>query len=181
MRRTPARPARCAAVAAAAGLVVALGACSGTASVPQADVESTVRSTLADAGAEVSPVSCPENLEARVGATMTCSLTSDGVVGTVELEVTRVEGEDVEYDIAPLDATAVEQAAVEAAVSSQLAAQVGQAPDSVTCPGDLLAEVDEVMECELAVGPETLPVTLTVTAVEGGAVDYDIQVGQPGR
>lgn len=62
-------------------------------------------------------------------------------------------------------------------ISEQLAAQVGQAPDSVTCPGDLPAEVGATMTCELTAGTDELPVMVTVTAVDGTNVNFDIEVG----
>ena len=61
-------------------------------------------------------------------------------------------------------------------ISDQLAAQVGTAPDSVTCPGDLAAEVGTTMTCELTADGQSLPVTVTVTSVEGSTVNFDIQV-----
>lgn len=75
-------------------------------------------------------------------------------------------------------AKAVSQAEVEKQVSEQLAAQVGQTPDSVDCPGDLSAEKGTTMRCSLTAGTDTLGVTLTVTAVEGTNVKFDIQVDE---
>ncbi len=61
-------------------------------------------------------------------------------------------------------------------ISDQLAAQVGTAPDSVTCPSDLPAEVGATITCELTADGQTLPVTATVTTVDGSTVNFDIQV-----
>jgi hypothetical protein len=69
---------------------------------------------------------------------------------------------------------------VEQQISDQLAAEVGTAPDSVTCPGELAAEVGTSMTCELTAGEDTLPVTVTVTSVEGSTVNFDIQVSETG-
>ncbi len=69
---------------------------------------------------------------------------------------------------------------VEQQISDQLAAEVGTAPDSVTCPGELTAEVGTTMTCELTAGADTLPVTVTVTSVEGSTVNFDIQVSETG-
>jgi hypothetical protein len=70
----------------------------------------------------------------------------------------------------------IDQADVESKISEELEAQVGQAPDSVECPGDLEGEVDETMECTLTAGPDTVGVTVTVTSVDGTDVGFDIQV-----
>ncbi|PRX99886.1 uncharacterized protein DUF4333 [Allonocardiopsis opalescens] len=61
-------------------------------------------------------------------------------------------------------------------VSSELAAQVGYEPEEVTCPEDLPAEVGASIRCELTHEGTTLGVTVTASAVEGGQVDFDIQV-----
>ncbi|WP_134765598.1 DUF4333 domain-containing protein [Nocardioides sp. 1609] len=70
----------------------------------------------------------------------------------------------------------VDQADVEAKISEELEAQVGQAPDAVDCPGDLKGEVDETMECVLTAGADEVGVTVTVTEVDGTDVGFDIQV-----
>ncbi|WP_219418442.1 DUF4333 domain-containing protein [Pseudonocardia nigra] len=66
---------------------------------------------------------------------------------------------------------------VAAAVSEQLTAQVGQAPDSVTCP-DLPAAVSESTRCELVAGQDTLGVTVTTSSAEGGSAEFDILVDE---
>lgn len=71
---------------------------------------------------------------------------------------------------------AVPQADVEKTVSEELTANAGVAPDSVTCPGDLAATVGTVMRCSLTAGPDTLGVTVTVTAVNGTKVEYTSEV-----
>ncbi|MCB1015595.1 MAG: DUF4333 domain-containing protein [Acidimicrobiales bacterium] len=75
----------------------------------------------------------------------------------------------------------VPQADVEAEAETQLAAEVGGTGLDVSCPGDLKAEVDETMECDLTVDGDdnTYPVTLTVTAVDGNQANFDIEVGDP--
>jgi hypothetical protein len=74
-------------------------------------------------------------------------------------------------------AGAVTQSDVEDKIASQLTEQVGQAPDSVVCPGDLAAEVGKTMECTMTVGADELPVTVNVTKVDGSDVNFDISVG----
>ncbi|MBR8741006.1 DUF4333 domain-containing protein [Nocardiopsis sp. MG754419] len=57
-----------------------------------------------------------------------------------------------------------------------LTEQVGQAPDDLTCPEDLPAEVGASIRCELTAGGETLGVTVTTTSVEGSDVNFDVVV-----
>jgi type IV pilus biogenesis protein CpaD/CtpE len=70
----------------------------------------------------------------------------------------------------------VSQSKVEDEVSTQLEAQVGQAPDSVDCPGDLTGEVGEEMRCTLTAGTDKVGLTVSVTEVDGSDVSFDIDV-----
>ncbi|MFC9085245.1 DUF4333 domain-containing protein [Nocardiopsis dassonvillei] len=60
--------------------------------------------------------------------------------------------------------------------SEMLAEQVGQTPDDFTCPEDLPAEVGAEIRCELTAGGQTLGVTVTTTSVDGGDVQWDVEV-----
>lgn len=70
----------------------------------------------------------------------------------------------------------VEADDVEAQVSEALAAEVGEAPDGVSCPGDLEAEVGATIRCELEAGGLTYGVTVRVTGIDGDAAALDIRV-----
>lgn len=65
---------------------------------------------------------------------------------------------------------------LDAEVSTQLEAEVGQAPDSVDCPDALPAEVDAEVRCTLTSGDTTFGLTLTVTGVENDEAVFDIVV-----
>jgi hypothetical protein len=65
---------------------------------------------------------------------------------------------------------------VEQQVRTQLAEEVGREPEQVTCPGDLAGVVGDQMLCNLTDSGLELGVTLTVTAVEGEDVRFDIVV-----
>ena len=59
--------------------------------------------------------------------------------------------------------------------------QVGARPD-IVCPEDLDAEVGAETRCTLTAGddPTEYGVTVTVTAVDGGRAEFDVEVdGQP--
>jgi hypothetical protein len=59
--------------------------------------------------------------------------------------------------------------------------QVGARPD-IVCPEDLEAEVGAETRCTLTAGddPSEYGVTVTVTAVNGGKAEFDVEVdGQP--
>ena len=72
----------------------------------------------------------------------------------------------------------VKQADVEKEVSTQLEKQVGQAPDDISCPGDLKGKVGTKMRCTLTAGGDELGVSVNVTSVDGDNVKFDIQVDQ---
>lgn len=71
---------------------------------------------------------------------------------------------------------AVSQSQVEDKVATQLEEQVGQAPDSVDCPGDLEGEVGTTMQCTLTAGSDTLGVTVEVEEVDGDDVNFTFEV-----
>jgi hypothetical protein len=82
-----------------AGVLVAVLAACGTASVPESGVEERTRERLASMHDDVGEVACPEDLEAEVGVTMECRATIDGVVRGVRIEVTGVEDDKAEWKI----------------------------------------------------------------------------------
>ena len=70
-----------------------------------------------------------------------------------------------------LDKSEVEQGA-----SDALTKVVGQAPDSVTCPGDLDAKVGASERCTLTAGGDELGMTVTVKSLDGDTVNYVVKV-----
>ncbi|MFJ8859243.1 DUF4333 domain-containing protein [Streptomyces sp. NPDC102451] len=61
-------------------------------------------------------------------------------------------------------------------VAEKLAATTGQPKPDVTCPDDLVGKVGTTTRCTLkAADGSTLGVTVTVTAVNGDKIDYDIK------
>lgn len=72
----------------------------------------------------------------------------------------------------------VSRSALEDRISAGLQKQVGQAPDDISCPGDLRGEVGERMRCTLTAGADRLGVSVEVTSVEGKHVDFDVEVDQ---
>lgn len=87
----------------------------------------------------------------------------------------------VSLALAVCGASVLEEADIEAEAARELAATTGEDEPNIDCPGDLEAEVGKSMECELTVeGDDTvLPVTVTVTEIDGNNAKYEIEVGQP--
>lgn len=169
-RTAPARPApsRAASVLAAAALMFLLAGCGS--SVEEAEVEEQIRSQL---GADTAD--CPEDLDATVGAAMTCAAGDDGGPFDVTVTVTAVEGDTANFDIERIGPVPVAGADVAQSVFDQLTAQIGQPPDEVRCP-NLEAEVGASQRCELDADGATFGVTVTVTSVNGDDVNFDILV-----
>ena len=72
----------------------------------------------------------------------------------------------------------VDASDLEEQISSELARQVGEAPEVVECPDDLDAEVGAEARCSLTDSGTTLGVTVTVTEVDGSDVKFDIAVDE---
>ncbi|MFD7970118.1 DUF4333 domain-containing protein [Streptomyces clavifer] len=61
-------------------------------------------------------------------------------------------------------------------VAKKLAATTGQPTPDVTCPEDLAGKVGTTTRCTLTAGDgSTVGVTVTVTSVDGGRIDFDIE------
>lgn len=89
--------------AGAAVLALLVGGCSKE--VAADDLEATITEEAEAMGLTVSSVDCPQGLPAEVGATLTCEVQMTGPGGTYdryELEVTGVEGNEVQYTLMPL-------------------------------------------------------------------------------
>lgn len=83
--------------------LVALAALAGcgdsTPTVKQSTVEDKISSGLEkEVGAKPDDVTCPDDLEGKVGTEMTCTLTAGSDQLDVSVEVTAVEGKKVDFD-----------------------------------------------------------------------------------
>ena len=160
----------------AAVLVTAGGALAGcSSSVAQGDVEDQIVSQLGtQLDEEPDSASCPGDLNAEVGETMTCTLALNGLEKDVDVEVTAVEGGDASFDLELQDY--VVKGEVETQVAAQLGQEVGEEPDEVTCPTGLDATVGAALTCTLTAAGDEADVDVEVTEVEGSDVAFDIEV-----
>lgn len=72
----------------------------------------------------------------------------------------------------------VGESEVEQQVKTALTQKVGQAPDSIDCPGDLTGKVGEKMRCVLTDGATKYGVTVTVTSVTDDKALFDAVVDE---
>jgi hypothetical protein len=85
--------------AAAGALLLGLSGC-GTA-VPKDQVASTIATKLSQQGVPIdgNAVSCPADLEAEVGKTISCDFTANGQAVNAVATVSSVDGSTVNFDI----------------------------------------------------------------------------------
>lgn len=156
------------------GLIAAGSACSsGPKTVSKSDVQNQISSKLTDAsGNKPDSVTCPNELNAAVGATTNCEMKVKGDPYNVNVTVTSVEGDQVKFDMVET----VDKAQVATEIGDQLGQQVGHKPDSVTCPDNLKGTVGATLRCELTDAGQTYGVNVNVTSVDAGDVKFDFKV-----
>jgi mRNA-degrading endonuclease toxin of MazEF toxin-antitoxin module len=163
---------------AAAALVLVAG-CSvsvstgGPKTVAKADVASQISDKVNEkAGHKPESVTCPDDLKAEVGASLDCQMTDGGQTYGVNVSVTSVDGDKVNFDIVET----VDKDDVAKSISDQLTQQFGRAPESVSCPDNLKGDVGATTRCKLTDQGASYGVTVTVTSVTGDDVKYDFKV-----
>lgn len=65
---------------------------------------------------------------------------------------------------------------LEKGIADVLEQQVGQRPDSVTCPGPVKAAAGESIRCELASGSTRYGLSATVNSYADGKANYSVKV-----
>jgi hypothetical protein len=164
--------------AAAAGLMAGAGACScsigsSSHSMSKSDVASQITSKLTDAaGNKPDSVTCPNDLPAKVGAQLNCEMKVKNQTFNVNVTVTSVNGSDVKFDMAET----VDKNQVANVISDKLTQQVGSRPDSVTCPDNLKGVEGATLRCQLTDGSRKYGISVTVTNVDAGDVNFDFKV-----
>lgn len=113
-------------------------------------------------------VSCQSGLDGKTGAQARCDVTRDGVTMTRTVEVTNVEGLLMSYEVLP----SLGREEVQRLLADRVAAQNGQRPDSAACAGDLQGTVGATTDCTVVNGGSVSVFTLTVTKVDGDAIDF---------
>ena len=163
---------------AAAGLMAGVAACScsvgsSSHSVSKGDVASQITSKLTDAaGNKPDSVTCPSDLEAKVGAQLNCEMKVKNQTFNVNVMVTSVEGSNTKFDMVET----VDKNQVATVISDKLTQQVGRKPDSVTCPDNLKGVQGATLRCELTDSGQKYGVAVIVRNVDAGNVNFDFKV-----
>jgi hypothetical protein len=81
-------------------VLFALAGC-GAGTVSKADLATAAENLLEKQVGQRPDVTCPDDLEAEVGATMRCTLTAEGLDGRygVTVTVTKVDGDQARFDV----------------------------------------------------------------------------------
>ena len=161
----------------AAGLMASAGACSCSVSskhaVSRGDVANQITSKWTDAaGNKPESVTCPDDLPAKVGAQLNCTMKVKDQTFNVNVTVTSVNGNDVKFDMVET----VDKNQVAQILSNKLTQQVGRKPDSVSCPDNLKGMKGATLRCELTDGSQKYGIAVTVTNVDAGDVSFDYKV-----
>lgn len=163
--------------AAAAGLLASVAACScsvGTShTVSKSQVAEQISQKLTDsAGNRPDAVTCPGDLDAKVGAQLNCEMKIRDRAYNVNVTVTSVKGSNVNFDMAET----LDKDLVARILTQKLTEQVGRAPDAVTCPDNLKGEKGATLRCQLTDGYEKYGVLVTVSSVDAGDVHFGYKV-----
>ena len=86
--------------------------------------------------------------------------------------MTSVSGSDVMFDMVET----VDKNQVASDISDKLTKQAGSKPDSVTCPDNLKGAEGPPCGASSATGARSTACTVTVTDVDAGDVNFNIQV-----
>ncbi|GAB3410793.1 DUF4333 domain-containing protein [Flindersiella endophytica] len=88
------------ALASLLALGAAVAGCSGDPTLKEADLEKSVKDTLAkQVGQTPDSIDCPGDLTGKTGTTMRCTLKAGGDELGLTVTVTGVEGSTVKYDV----------------------------------------------------------------------------------
>jgi hypothetical protein len=81
-------------------VLVAAGCSAGEKILPKEDVEAGAKEALTKSvGQEPDSVSCPDDLDAKVGASERCTLTSGGDTLGMTVTVKSVDGDNATYEV----------------------------------------------------------------------------------
>lgn len=158
---------------AAVGLMAGLAGCSGevkvetksTPTVSGSDLEKSLTDRLTEAGNAPRSVTCKDGLTGEVGKKATCDVVfSDTNSVEAILTATKVDGDTVNYDIAP----ALNKEQLQSAVSGLTSTP------TVSCDSGLDGTVDATATCEVTTNGVTSKRLVTVTGVNSLSMDLDV-------
>lgn len=158
------------ACAAAALLTAGLAGCAKY--VPMDDVARTIKIELDKKSPGISEVTCPQDLDATIGASIRCSFTRGEQPADAIATVSAIEGDTAKYDIT-IEARPIPKSLLETSVQKILNDN-GYDASAAACDGELPAVVDKTQTCTVTSHGDPVPTTATVTGVEGTAISLRV-------
>lgn len=137
--------------------------------VSKEQLENKVSSLVADAsGEKVDSVVCDTGLEGTKGYQAHCETTIGDVTVRRIVEVTKVNGLLMNFNLIPV----LPKAKLQEALLDQLAEQLGGRPDVADCSGDLEGKPGSTVECRVSEGADSLDFVVTTTSTDGDRINY---------
>ena len=138
-------------------------------SMTQAQLNDSLRAALRRAGsAAVDAVSCESGLAGTVGTTAFCNVTTGATTVHQMVAVNHVDGLVMTFVVVPH----IAKSDLESSLQARVGQQLGQRPYAASCRDDLQGVPGATVACDVFVGPGPRPFTVTVTTVDGDAIDY---------
>lgn len=138
---------------------------------------SIVRTLLAS-GAATALIAIPTACSFSIGTSHSHSVSKAEVARQITAKMTDAAGNKPESVTCPSDLPAEVGAELncEMKISDKLFQRVGARPDSVTCPDNLKGVEGAKLRCRLTDGSKTYGISVIVTSVDAGDVNFDFKV-----
>lgn len=161
-----------AAVACTAGLAGCSFSIGGPDAVTQSELEKQVADlyTADDPEAEIT-ADCEGELDAEVDATQDCHVNVGEESADVHVTVTKIDGQDVEFEAAPYVPAERVAETIKASLGDQ-----GYQVDSVECEDELAGELGATTTCAAKPAEGDGSIEVKVTQVDGLMVNFNYEV-----
>ena len=119
-------------------------------------------------GVPANSVKCESGLEGNAGTEAFCWVEAGGITIRRTVEVKRVDGLLMNYDLIPIRT----KAEIEGSLLDRLEQERGQRPDSAACTDNLEGKPGNSVDCLVIAGGQSQTFAVTVTTVDGDNLDF---------
>lgn len=164
------------------GVVLVIVAVSngGNKKLAHAEIESQLTAQLTKLnGSPAESVSCPDDLDATVGASVNCSVTGYGLKqpATYIATTTSIVDKTVNFTITDGPNKKLPHTVVETQIADQMQKSNGTRPDAVSCPDDLAFTVGAEVTCTATQGGAEAKIVATATSIDGSTLNFALKDG----
>lgn len=114
---------------------------------------------------------CDSGVDGKVGARAKCEVTKDGATTKQVAEVTEVDPAKLGLEVSLWEVLSNQQ--VKDLLSDKMAADLGQAPETIDCVDDVIKKQGSVVECSVSSGGQTTAYDVLVTDAQGDMINLD--------